>query len=125
MTHLDHSLLFLIILHCIHIHSPPLHPPLQSVEAILYLLQGVSSHLHQHSSPHLQTVISLFPRMPLHPILVKTALALLGTRTLTFQIILHFGPLRGVHSKLNLECSLIIWQVGKVLVRIVNIISSK
>ncbi len=52
--------------------------PPQSVEAILYLLQGVASHLHQHSSPHLQSVISLFPRMPLHPTLVKTALALLG-----------------------------------------------
>ncbi len=50
----------------------------QSIEAILYLLQGVSSHLHQHSSPHLQSVISLFPRMPLHPILVKTAITLLG-----------------------------------------------
>ncbi|XP_064386855.1 importin-13-like isoform X2 [Halichondria panicea] len=60
-------------------------PSWQSIEAILYLLQGVSSHLHQHSSPHLQSVISLFPRMPLHPILVKTALTLLGCLSSWFK----------------------------------------
>jgi hypothetical protein len=51
---------------------------LQSVEAILFLLQGVASNVTQQSSPQLQTVLSLFPKMPPHPTLVKTALSLLG-----------------------------------------------
>lgn len=50
----------------------------QSVEAVLFLLQGVASNLTQQSSAPLQTILSLFPRMPPHPTLVKTALGLLG-----------------------------------------------
>ena len=53
--------------------------PLQSVEAILYLLQGVVSNVTQQGSTQVQTVLSLFPRLPPHPTLVKTALSLLGT----------------------------------------------
>lgn len=45
---------------------------------MLYLLQGVASNINQQSSALLQGVLALFPRMPPHPTLVKTALSFLG-----------------------------------------------
>ena len=50
----------------------------QSVEAVLFLLEGVASNVTQQSSPLIQNVLSLFPHMPPHPTLVKTTLSLLG-----------------------------------------------
>lgn len=51
---------------------------LQSVEAVLFLLQGVASNVTQQSSPLVQSILSLFPRMPPHPTLIRTSLSLLG-----------------------------------------------
>lgn len=57
----------------------------QPVEAILFLLQGVVSGTSHQSSHLLQSVLSLFPRMPPHPLLIKTALSFLGCLSSWFK----------------------------------------
>eukprot|EP00731_Ephydatia_muelleri_P019156 Em0011g1196a len=58
----------------------------QPVEAILFLLQGVASSGTSHQNSHLlQSVLCLFPRMPPHPSLIRTALAFLGCLSSWFK----------------------------------------
>jgi hypothetical protein len=59
--------------------------PWQAVEAVLFLLQGVSSNVTQHSSPLLHSILSRFPHMPPHPTLIRTALNLLGCLSSWFR----------------------------------------
>lgn len=73
-----------------HLHVCILPVP-QSVEAVLFLLQGVASNITQHSSPLLHSILSQFPHMPPHPTLIRTALNLLGQSLLLFFPHCHLG----------------------------------
>lgn len=63
--------------------SPIFHytgtPPLmQAIEAVLYLLQGVTLSVTQQSSSMLQNILRMFPYLPRHMTIMKSALGLLG-----------------------------------------------
>ena len=48
------------------------------MEAILFLLQGTTSNINDQTALLFQEVLALYPRMPPHNTLAKSALRLLG-----------------------------------------------
>lgn len=53
----------------------------QDIEAVLFLLQGVTSNITDDTSHVLCNIVSIFPRLPLQHTVLRTVLRLIGNST--------------------------------------------
>ena len=59
---------------------------LQSLDAALYLIQGVSENVDSDEETYIPGILSLLPRLPSHPSVAQTALLMVGKSSPRLQL---------------------------------------